>query len=212
MWFKRQPIRISQNILSSSYRWLETIVLVDDIEAERCGDYTVGFYHCKQCDTYQGFAIKLPPKPEPFCPRCNRDAGNGFGCVYSAHEGARYPVAREGVVSARAHNERNAFWRAHAHGDGLMLLLERDIPEPGVKTEELKEVLGIKNIIVNAAKVQWKDDEITYDEVVRLAGFKRGIYSVTFRDGRGSSGIMSPGKVARVNSGMIFNASNTSSA
>ena len=93
---KKTKIRIRQVILDSGYRWIETIMLIDDKEAERLNDWTVGYFHCKECNAFQGFAGKLPPID-----------GNG--------------------VSPKMHNERNAFWREHSHGDGRIILFEKDI-------------------------------------------------------------------------------------
>ncbi len=101
--FSRKPIRITQYVIPNKFQsWLETIVLVDDKEAARLNDWTVGFYHCKHCGTFQGFTYNLSN------------------------------VNSEGV-NAKAHNDRNAFWHAHAHGDGRIALFERDMPIPQEK-------------------------------------------------------------------------------
>ncbi len=106
----RKPINITQGIIKNEFQtWLETIVLVDDKEAERLGDWTVGFYHCKHCGAYQGFSYQLPP------------------------------VGGDPVIP-QAHNDRNAFWRAHAHGDGRVMLFERDIPVLEPPTHAVIEV------------------------------------------------------------------------
>ena len=98
MWpFTKRTIRITQRSIPSAYAWLETIFLVDDRELDHVSDWTVGYYHCIQCDTFRGFAYELHPKHSPQ------------------------------VVSPQAHNERNAFWRTHAHGDGRILLFEKDM-------------------------------------------------------------------------------------
>jgi hypothetical protein len=98
---KKTRIKITQNIIPSGYSWLEAIVLVDDKELSRVSDWTVGWYHCKHCNTFQGFSYKVPPE--------------------GSHES----------VNAKAHNERNAFWREHCHGDGMILLIEKDIEIEG---------------------------------------------------------------------------------
>jgi hypothetical protein len=94
--FNRKPIKITQAILPSGYAHLETIILIDDNEATRLSDWVVGYYHCKQCGAYQAYAGKLPPAGSP-----------------------------QQVVPAM-HNERNAFWRAHHHGDGRIVLFEKE--------------------------------------------------------------------------------------
>jgi hypothetical protein len=101
--FKQGPIRIRQEVLPSGYKWLETILLIDDVQAEKLSDWTVGYYHCIYCREYQGFAYKLPPK-------------NKYG---------------DSSVNPVAHNERNKFWRKHAHGDGRILMFEKDLPVNG---------------------------------------------------------------------------------
>jgi hypothetical protein len=102
-----KPIKVSQGIIKQNFQpWLLTILLVDDKEAARLDDWTVGFYHCTQCGAYQGFAYQLPPVQE------------------DALDGRPY-----GGVNPQAHNDRNAFWRAHAHGDGRVLLFEKDLPD-----------------------------------------------------------------------------------
>ena len=106
MFFSRNKyINITQNAIESGYSWLETIVLVSDVELPRLNDWTVGHYHCKQCNAYQGFSHQLPA-PEK--------ADHSGELTYQP-------------VSAKAHNERNAFWRAHAHGDGRIFLFEKDM-------------------------------------------------------------------------------------
>lgn len=90
-------IKIKQRVLPSSYRHLETLLLIDDKEATRLSDWIVGYYHCKQCNAFRGFAYKLPPA----------------GSVQS--------------LIAEAHNDRNEFWRYHSHGDGRIILFEKDI-------------------------------------------------------------------------------------
>lgn len=97
--FEKKPIKITQHILPSGYRHLETIILINDQEATRLSDWVVGYFHCKHCDAYQAYAGKLPP------------AGSTQNVV------------------PKMHNERNAFWRAHHHGDGQIVLLERDMVE-----------------------------------------------------------------------------------
>jgi hypothetical protein len=97
--FFNKPIKVTQGVIENQFQtWLETIVLVDDKEAARLGDWTVGFYHCKHCGAYQGFSYKLPP------------------------------VDGDEKVNPQMHNDRNEFWRAHAHGDGRVILFEKDIP------------------------------------------------------------------------------------
>lgn len=93
------PIHITQQFIPSSYSHLGLILLLDDKEVERLGDWTIGFHHCKQCGTYEAYAHKLPPLD-------------------------RYGQA---PVDAAMHNSRNAFWRKHAHGDGRILLFEKDL-------------------------------------------------------------------------------------
>jgi hypothetical protein len=97
--FKKKPIKITQKILSSGYAHLETILLIDDEEATRLSDWVVGYYHCKHCNAYKAYAEKLPP------------------------------VGSTQQVVVKMHNERNAFWREHHHGDGRILLFEKDIEE-----------------------------------------------------------------------------------
>lgn len=92
-------IRINQVVVPSGYRWLSTILLVDDREAERLSDWSVGYYHCSHCHAYQGFAHQLPPL-------------NKYG---------------DTTTDPAVHNERNAFWRKHAHGDGRIIMFERDM-------------------------------------------------------------------------------------
>ena len=87
-------IHIKQRILISPYPWLEIIMLVEDKEAERLNGWTIGFYHCKNCNQYQAYAYELPVI---------------------------------GEANPKAHNDRNAFWRKHAHGDGRIALLEKDM-------------------------------------------------------------------------------------
>lgn len=107
--FSRKPIKITQGIIPNQFQpWLETILLIDDKEAERLGDWTVGFYRCKYCEAYQGFSYQLPP--------VQKDAMDGT--PYS------------GTIP-QAHNDRNEFWRKHAHGDGRILLFEKDMPIEG---------------------------------------------------------------------------------
>lgn len=98
---KKTKIKITQHVRPSYYSWLETITLIDDKELGRLSDWTVGYYHCKHCNTFQGFAYKLPP------------------------EGSQDPV------NPKAHNDRNAFWRRHCHGDGMILLTEKDMEIDG---------------------------------------------------------------------------------
>ena len=94
---KKTKIKIKQSILESGYRHLETILLIDDDEATRLSDWTVGYFHCKVCNEFQGYAGKLPP------------------------------VGSTQQVVPEMHNERNAFWRKHHHGNG-MILFEKDLP------------------------------------------------------------------------------------
>jgi hypothetical protein len=101
--FKRQTIKCRQYTIPSNYPWLETIGLVEDAEAERLNDWTVGYYHCCYCDTYQGFTFHLPPKVADD----DGETRSGF--------------------DVSAHNERTAFWHEHAHGDARVILLERFI-------------------------------------------------------------------------------------
>lgn len=56
----KKIIKIRQHIIKSPYPWLETICLIDDMEAQRLNDWTTGYYHCRECDTFQGFAFQLP--------------------------------------------------------------------------------------------------------------------------------------------------------
>jgi hypothetical protein len=94
--FNKKYIKITQYALESGYSWLETILLIGDKELEKLNDWTVGYYHCKQCDGWQSFSGKLPPV-------------------------GQNPESKE------MHNERNKFWREHAHGDGRIILFERDL-------------------------------------------------------------------------------------
>ena len=88
-------IHVTQHIVKNEFqKWLETVLLVSDNEAERLSNWTVGYYHCSHCNTWKGFAYQLSPMDE---------------------------------VNPQAHNERNDFWRNHAHGDGRVILFERDI-------------------------------------------------------------------------------------
>jgi hypothetical protein len=94
----RPKVKIQQYVLVNQFQpWLETILLVNDKEVERLSGWTIGYYHCSHCHTYQGFTFQLPP------------------------------VGGD-PVSAQAHNDRNMFWRAHAHGDGRIHLFEVDLP------------------------------------------------------------------------------------
>lgn len=55
-----KPIHVTQaSVPYGLQSWLETILLVDDKEASRLNDWTVGYYHCKHCGAFQGFAYKL---------------------------------------------------------------------------------------------------------------------------------------------------------
>lgn len=83
--------------MSSGYVHLETILLLDDKEAARLSDWIVGYYHCKQCNAFQAFSCKLPP------------------------------VGSTQQEVPKMTNERNSFWRQHHHGDGRILLFERDV-------------------------------------------------------------------------------------
>lgn len=71
-------------------------------------------------------------------------------------------------------------------------------------------------IIVNGTLHEWeKNDEITYEEVVKLAFTSYSptkIYSVTYRRGQGNKpeGILPPGGTVKIKEGMIFNVSETS--
>ena len=96
---KKTKIKITQHVLKSANTHLETILLISDKELTRLSDWTVGYYHCRYCGEFKGFAYKLPS------------------------EGSTQ------VISAEAINERNAFWRSHCHGDGMILLLAKDIDE-----------------------------------------------------------------------------------
>src|SRR5574341_1165227 len=88
----KPPIKISQHVIRNEFQpWLETILLIDDSEVKRLSDWSIGFFHCSHCHTYQGFAYKAPPPDGD-------------------------PVLKE------AHNDRNAFWREHAHGSGRIFL------------------------------------------------------------------------------------------
>ncbi len=54
------PIRITQATLQYGLQeWLETIFLIADEELPGLNNWTVGYYHCKHCNTYQGFAYRL---------------------------------------------------------------------------------------------------------------------------------------------------------
>src|SRR5262249_40238108 len=125
--FEKKPAQFNPGIIKSGYSWLETIVFFDDKLLEKYGDWSMGLYHCKSCGEYQGFCFKVPPKPQPFCPACNHNYGDGFHCSNPEHESGKYLVAPEGEVSKEAHNSRNAFWRKHAHGDGRIVLFERNL-------------------------------------------------------------------------------------
>jgi len=95
--FKTEFVKTNQHKIKSSYRWLETVIFFTDDLARQYGGYCMGFYHCQACGAYEGFCFKLPDMDSPQ------------------------------LVSAEAHNSRNQFWRKHAHGDGRILLMERDI-------------------------------------------------------------------------------------
>ena len=103
--FDKKPIKITQRVMPSGYSHLETILLIDDEEATRLSDWVVGYYHCKHCNAYKAYASKLPP------------------------------VGSTQIVVAEMHNERNAFWREHSHGDGRILLFERDIDNSNLKKD-----------------------------------------------------------------------------
>ncbi len=109
MWpFQKKYVRVRQYLLRSPYPWLETIFLISDRELDHLSGWTLGFYHCTACGAYQGFAHRVPdllPADQP---------GNK---AYQPTD----PIA---------HNERNAFWRLHAHGDGRVILFERDMEVP----------------------------------------------------------------------------------
>jgi DNA topoisomerase IA len=95
----KKPIKITQRILKSGYRHLETILLINDEEATRLSDWVVGYFHCKQCNTYKAYAGKLP----------------SAGSVQ--------------IIVPKMINERNSFWREHHHGDGRIVLFEKDVEE-----------------------------------------------------------------------------------
>ena len=55
-----KPIKITQATKQFGLQsWLETIFLIDDKELYRLNDWTVGYYHCKHCNMFQGFAYKI---------------------------------------------------------------------------------------------------------------------------------------------------------
>jgi hypothetical protein len=55
-----KPIKITQATMQFGLQpWLETIYLIDDRELSRLSDWTVGYYHCKHCGAYQGFAHQI---------------------------------------------------------------------------------------------------------------------------------------------------------
>ena len=60
-----KPVKITQATQQYGLQsWLETIFLISDKELSRLNDWTVGYYHCKHCNAYQGFAYHLD-KNEP---------------------------------------------------------------------------------------------------------------------------------------------------
>jgi hypothetical protein len=60
------PIKITQATQPYGLQsWLETIFLIDDKELSRLNDWTVGYYHCKHCDTFQGFAYQINGEVNP---------------------------------------------------------------------------------------------------------------------------------------------------
>lgn len=59
---EQETIITHEHHVQSSYPWLETIMLIDDVQAESLSDWVVGYFHCKQCGAYRGWAHKLPPK------------------------------------------------------------------------------------------------------------------------------------------------------
>ncbi|HCR71212.1 MAG TPA: hypothetical protein DIW23_07205 [Anaerolineae bacterium] len=87
-------------VVESNYEWLETIFLVDDEQAQKLSDWTVGYFHCLHCETYQGFAFKLPPIETDE----EDNVING--------------------VSIEAHNARVDFFHEHSHGDLFILMVE----------------------------------------------------------------------------------------
>lgn len=91
-------IKISQHIMPSPYPWLDTLLLVDDATAEKLSRWTVGYFRCTHCNTFQEFAYQLP----------------------------EYDPTSDGS-SAQAHNDRNKFWREHHHGDGRIILFKKDV-------------------------------------------------------------------------------------
>jgi hypothetical protein len=97
--FKKKPIKITPHVLPSAYTHLETILLIGDKEAARLSNWVVGYFHCKHCNAYQAYAGKLPP------------------------------IGSSQKVVPKMHNEKNAFWREHHHGDGRIMLFEKDIEE-----------------------------------------------------------------------------------
>ena len=113
----KTKIRINQWVLGSGYSWLETILLLDDKEVKKVNDYTLGFFHCKECDTFEGFCFKLPP--EYVCYKHPEGCFDEVNC-----KNDRY---KNESPSKEMHNARNAFWRNHHHGDGRILVFERDI-------------------------------------------------------------------------------------
>lgn len=61
-----KPIRITQATLQYGLQpWLETIFLIADTELSRLNDWTVGYYHCKRCEAYQGFSYQITSDGEP---------------------------------------------------------------------------------------------------------------------------------------------------
>ena len=93
---------------------IEIIGLYDDNFAEKVGDISMGFLHCKHCDVLQPYLFKLPPKEHEHCPICKGE------CSKDEHESARYVV--QNGESEEAVKLKRGFVIKHHHGDGMLLL------------------------------------------------------------------------------------------
>jgi hypothetical protein len=61
-----KPIKITQATLPYGLQsWLETILLIADPELKRLNDWSIGYYHCKECETYQGFSYQITEEVIP---------------------------------------------------------------------------------------------------------------------------------------------------
>lgn len=102
--------------------------------------------------------------------------------------------------------ERDA-WRAE--------MMERVVASIG--RYPVDSIHQMKTIIVNGRTVETDLDQISYADLIALAGYSpTRVVSVTYRSKRNGDnvqeGILIPGRIVTVDDGMVFNASVTGSA